>query len=288
MPTTYAHYRFGKDVFDMLPEQIQDEIRPHRQLFDIGLHGPDILFYDNPFRKNSVNMLGRTIHKQAGHVFFAQAKDICDKSLCRRKLRAYLYGFICHYTLDYTCHPYIQKMINESGIHHNKIEAEFDSYLMRKDGLDPEKTLPIHHLKPTADVTLVISECFPSVSARQIRKTLHWMRLMLRLIHAPRGFKRIAVLAALKMIHQYDSLGGLIMSPVSDPDCQYYCCLLDDLYSKAKNECLHNIEHYRDTLFEGVPLPECFDRNFSYGKHWKELSLEGICSSTDETPVSIV
>lgn len=282
MPTTYAHYRFGKDVLRMLPEEIQDEIRPYRQLFDIGLHGPDILFYDNPFGKNAVNTLGRILHKQEGRVFFSQAKSIYDSSLCKRKLRAYLYGFICHYTLDYTCHPYIQKMIDVSGIHHNKIEAEFDCYLMRKDHLVPEKTLPIDHIKPTTANSLIIAECFPSVSARQIKNTLRLMRILLRLIHAPRGLKRIAVLGTLKAVHQYDNLGGLVMSPAADPDCQYYCCLLDNLYHDAVSECVRNIKNYRGTLLHNAPLPEVFQKNFSYGKHWKELSLEDICPLTGE------
>lgn len=276
MPTTYAHYRFGNDVFERLPEQLQIEIRPYRQLFDIGLHGPDILFYDNPFRQNKINTLGRVIHKQKGHTFFSQAKIIYDSSLGKQKLCAYLYGFICHYTLDYMCHPYIQKMIDVSGIHHNKIEAEFDCYLMRKDGLSPEKTLTIDHLKPTVGNSLTIAECFPSVNAGQIRQTLHWMRIMLRLIHAPRGLKRVIILSILKAIHQNDKLGGLIMSPTADPDCQYYCCLLDKLYNNAIDECIRNILHYRDTLENNTPLPEQFDKNFSYGKHWRSLSFEDI------------
>ena len=45
MPTTYAHYRFGKEVTEALPRGLQNTIEYHRDLHDIGLHGPDILFY---------------------------------------------------------------------------------------------------------------------------------------------------------------------------------------------------------------------------------------------------
>ena len=44
MPTTYAHYKFGKEVLSALPRPLQNSIEAHRELFDIGLHGPDILF----------------------------------------------------------------------------------------------------------------------------------------------------------------------------------------------------------------------------------------------------
>ena len=40
MPTTYAHYKFGKEVISALPKRIQSAIENHRELFDIGLHGP--------------------------------------------------------------------------------------------------------------------------------------------------------------------------------------------------------------------------------------------------------
>ena len=45
MPTTYAHYKFGKEVMSALPRPLQNSIENKRALFDIGLHGPDILFY---------------------------------------------------------------------------------------------------------------------------------------------------------------------------------------------------------------------------------------------------
>ena len=45
MPSTYAHRRFGADVLERLPAELQEKIAPYRELYDIGLHGPDLLFY---------------------------------------------------------------------------------------------------------------------------------------------------------------------------------------------------------------------------------------------------
>ena len=42
MPTTYAHYKFGEEVMGALPRPLQTSIENKRELFDIGLHGPDI------------------------------------------------------------------------------------------------------------------------------------------------------------------------------------------------------------------------------------------------------
>lgn len=49
MPSTYAHYRLGQEVLKNLPAKEKRLIEQHKELFDIGLHGPDILFYYKPY-----------------------------------------------------------------------------------------------------------------------------------------------------------------------------------------------------------------------------------------------
>ena len=44
MPTTYAHDLFGQRVYTFLTPEIKQVIRKNKNLFRIGLHGPDILF----------------------------------------------------------------------------------------------------------------------------------------------------------------------------------------------------------------------------------------------------
>ena len=42
MPSTYAHRRFGANVLDHLPAPLREKLETHRELYDIGLHGPDM------------------------------------------------------------------------------------------------------------------------------------------------------------------------------------------------------------------------------------------------------
>ena len=42
MPSTYAHRRFGANVLDHLPAPLREKLEEHRELYDIGLHGPDM------------------------------------------------------------------------------------------------------------------------------------------------------------------------------------------------------------------------------------------------------
>ena len=57
MPTTYAHDLFGKEVYKRLPSDMKALIRRHGDLYRIGLHGPDILFY-YMVSKNPVTQFG--------------------------------------------------------------------------------------------------------------------------------------------------------------------------------------------------------------------------------------
>ena len=62
MPSTYAHYCFGKAVYRRLPQEIQEEIKAYSPLYMTGLHGPDILFYYKPLKSNDINRIGYGMH----------------------------------------------------------------------------------------------------------------------------------------------------------------------------------------------------------------------------------
>ena len=52
MPSTYAHYIFGQQIRGRLSGYERKVIDKYPELFNIGLHGPDILFYYRPLGKN--------------------------------------------------------------------------------------------------------------------------------------------------------------------------------------------------------------------------------------------
>ena len=130
MPSTYAHYTFGERMLPLFPAKIRALIQENRALYDIGLHGPDILFYYKALCSNEVNAVGYEMHDKPGADFFAPAKEIwqqfrTDGASCAQHT-AYLLGFLCHYALDQCCHGYVEKMMAVSGLSHAEIETEFD------------------------------------------------------------------------------------------------------------------------------------------------------------------
>lgn len=76
MPAMYAHQRFGDLVYGELPAKIQRRIDPHRDLYNIGLQGPDIFFYADPILWGRVPQYGNQLHGQSGHVFFGKALEL--------------------------------------------------------------------------------------------------------------------------------------------------------------------------------------------------------------------
>ena len=73
MPSTYAHYRFGQDVLKALPAKYRDTLLQEEDLFNIGLHGPDLLFYYKPFSHHPLHAEGGRMHRLTGREFFTEA-----------------------------------------------------------------------------------------------------------------------------------------------------------------------------------------------------------------------
>ena len=107
MPTTYAHDLFGKEVYKRLPSDMKALIRRHGDLYRIGLHGPDILFY-YMVSKNPVTQFGIEMHHEKARAFFEEGMRQVRRN-DDEALLAYLLGFGCHYILDSACHPYVNK-----------------------------------------------------------------------------------------------------------------------------------------------------------------------------------
>lgn len=92
MPTTYAHDRFGREVYEQLPVNLKKIIRENKKLYLIGLHGPDIFFYYHPFSKNRVSDYGTFLHEQTASVLFEDEVKKYQQSPSEA-MEAYLLGF---------------------------------------------------------------------------------------------------------------------------------------------------------------------------------------------------
>lgn len=263
MPATYAHYRFGQEVRKDLPEKEKKIVEEFPELFMIGLHGPDIFFYYKPFSKNRVRQIGHEMHKRAGEAFFAPAAEVVREHGGNHAYLSYLYGFICHFSLDVACHGYIDEKIAKSGISHTEIEAEFDRMLMVKDGHDPIRYKPTGHIVPSLENAEIIQAFFEDADSTQVLGTLKGMVTYLNLLVAPSKGKRFLINTILKLTGNYKELHGLMINYLANPDCADSTKELFKRYGEAKDMALLLIHEYGGFLEGKEELNPIY--NYTFG-----------------------
>lgn len=262
MPSTYAHDRFGSDVLRALPQHTQAIIREHEELFRIGLHGPDILFYANPLVHNSLGRLGGLMHQQAGQLFFERAGRILQKGGFDRAELAYLYGFLCHFALDVACHGMVAQQMASLGLTHDVIEGEFEYFLLEKDGKNPPKTDLVSQLHPTQDNAAVIARYFPTLTPKQIQHAIEAMVFFHHLLFAPHAAKRQFLYGALKVIGKYDSFRGHIIPDHADLRCQPSNEALYHCYQNGLKLAESLINGFLDTVRGEADWAQVYHTNF--------------------------
>ncbi len=262
MPSTYAHYRMGKDVIRHLNPKERDMIENDLDLYMIGLHGPDILFYYGALRSNSVNAVGFGLHDQSGRSFFETACKAIEKSNNKQAALAYTYGVLTHFALDTTCHKYVDEQAERSGVTHAEIEVEFDRSLMILDGYDPVRHVLTDHIHPTTRNAEIISEFYSGVTAKQVKKSLRAMITYNKLLLANTDFKREVIYAFLKATGNYHEMHGLIVNPLGNPTCEDSNRELMELYEQAKVRAVAFIHDFNENLSGIKPFDPIFDYDF--------------------------
>ncbi len=123
MPASFTHHLYGQELMPLLDEEIQTLILNHKVYYDIGLQGPDILYYNNPMINKTINKIGQKMHHETYDIFLKRAFTQIDKP----EQLAYLIGMSAHYLLDSRLHPYIISL-SKKGYSHFYIEKEIDLY----------------------------------------------------------------------------------------------------------------------------------------------------------------
>ena len=262
MPSTYAHYRMGQEISQMLTGDEKRIVENYPDLFNIGLHGPDILFYYQPLKSNKINRIGFGMHEQPGYQFFEHAADIIRKKESSPAYQAYVYGFICHFALDVTCHGYVDEKIRQSGVSHGEIEVEFDRELMVRDGLNPVRHRLTDHIVINSETTDVIKDFYEGVTAKDVGKALRGMISNNNLLLAPSKLKRKLIYMLLKVSGNYEEMHGLIVNYEKNKKCSDSTQRLLLLYDGAKNLAARLIREYPGYLLGKMELDHVYQYTF--------------------------
>ena len=258
MPSTYAHRRFGANVLDHLPAPLREKLEAHRELYDIGLHGPDLLFYYHAEKSTPVAALGNAMHDEPGRTFFDRARRVVHEEADREAALAYALGFVCHFALDSTCHPYVEAYVRESGVGHCEIETEFDNALMREDGLDPIKFFTASHIKPSRERAEVIAPFYEGVTVDETLAAMKGMITVHHFLQAANPVKRWVVLTGMRVAGKYEFMHGLVANPQPNPKCVQSSQKLEELYKTAVPLAVRLIGEYAG----GKPLGPEYQHTF--------------------------
>ena len=233
-----------EQLLSQLPPPIQRNISRFRQLYDVGLQGPDILYFLPGGKK-----FGDKFHQQSGKVFF---EHVCRYVRLHptEATRAYLYGVLAHYALDSLSHPFINRMAQEGTLNHSQIETEFDRYLLFMDGKKPPHLQDLSkRIRLTPGECQTASAFYPKINTRQLKAHVHRMAVITKALVLPQGFRRTLAEKTVGILHpriagRFMSVHTLSAGRKLNPDllrlyeiaAQRYPILLEQIQAHIRNK----------------------------------------------------
>ena len=260
-------------MLGLYPAPIAAAARARRSLFDIGLHGPDILFYYKVLKADPVNLTGFRQHALPGIDFFGPAKATFKSAADREGAHAYLLGFLCHFALDAACHGYIENKIAVSHVTHTEIESEFDRFLLEQQGIEPLTARLTDHIRPTAENAAVIAPFWEGVNAKQVYRALRSMVFYNSLLRAPHEPKRFLVNLVLRLSGNYPEMHGMMIAKKPIAACADSNLRLAKLFVRAQSDCLALTDNFEKYLRGEDDLSDAFLRTFGPPADWREIPV---------------
>lgn len=158
MPALISHYLLAQRALDAYQKNGGAPV--DQDAYFWGAQGPDFLFFQIPFpwrKTRSLNALGRRMHKGDPSQVLAAIREYSILHRSDNIVRSYLFGFLCHYSLDRTVHPFIYSQIaalhsqypkSSDSFLHCQIESALDVIALRYENAELptefnlKKTLP--------------------------------------------------------------------------------------------------------------------------------------------------
>lgn len=147
---TMTHAYFAEDLYKKLDKKSKNSI--NKEYLKTYAQGHDIFFFTFNIINIKQRKIGNYMHKNNTREFFKNIVIyIKDNNLQNNKeIISFLYGFICHYSLDLTVHPYVtyktgifkrkDKETYKYNSKHSDLESYIDCYMINKyENIEPYK-----------------------------------------------------------------------------------------------------------------------------------------------------
>lgn len=298
MPAFVTHHLFADQVFHALPEgQAKTAVRRNYDAFLWGAQGPDILFFN---KISTVLPLWGSVmhHKKVKENFAAMQRYLIRtrQGFFFEAQLAYALGFLCHYALDKTCHPYVycvqaafQEDPRVSSGAHNRIESDIDTALYRRlTGRSVrEYAIPQSMFAPhvTKAIALYLSYLLRAVygaktSVEKVEQSFLCDDFFISLFVGKAAFSHRVGLGLDKLTGRRYAFSGYMRQERADWDClnlrhRRWCNLqrqveksresVPELMERARDEAVEMIAAFCQNVERMRPRAICGDETFDNG-----------------------
>lgn len=291
MPAVITHNFFGREMYDARFQTIGGT-RDEADAFLLGNQGPDPLFYTliSPHIAE-FHSLGQAMHKQKPAELLAAMKMAVDtlEGVQQKIGRAYALGFLCHYALDSTMHPFVYAQqfelcdAGEPGLSradgsevHGLIESELDEIvLFNKYGETIATFNPANEtLNASIAVLQVVSKIYAYVASAVydvvtppnlfLMATLNF-RIVQQAFYSPRGIKRQLIGRVERILRPYSFFKAMShranASTTSQFDNRHHNVWQNPFTTEKSTASFWDL--HNAAKIKAAQLIEAFDSNFS-------------------------
>ena len=269
MPTVYAHWSFGTDCIQKMPANLQKMVNNHRDIFDLGVHGPDIFFYD--LTHKDVCEYGSDLHHLPAKKFFENCKQVYKQSKEKDEVLTYILGFLTHFVLDSTCHSYVDRKKEFTGITHNKVEAQWDRHLIVQDKRIFNLVDRAESLKPNTENARILSYFYP-YDEKTILRTTNNQRRIIKVLNCMYETKEKILKTVLHDLGLHD-YADLFIGFREEETCEDSNLRLDKLRTKALALYLKLMNNLLAYLKGKEKLNKYFDHTFEAWENYKDIPI---------------
>lgn len=266
MPAIFAHYLFGVETLPRFDVSVRRVVKTHRALYNIGLQGPDFYFFDQLLclRGKKYAQIGNDLHHSSCAQLLMALEGEGGKRPDSGSL-AYLLGLIGHFSLDSTCHPSIDRWVNELSYNHHRMETEFDRYLLGRCGVAEPRRFPLGGCIAADRATrLKIGRLYERANlgaACDVAALIADFGRIKNGLQTPGDGRYRFYQSVLRLAGAQEALGGIFMGP-KDALSDETNPRLAALYDKAKERYAALAANYMAHVFDDAPLDNYFQRDF--------------------------
>lgn len=312
MPAYAAHFLFAEDCLKRINKQDPDFI-VNRNAFNFGAQGPDFLFCHKVWRMiwrgKTLKPVGTALHNcKISRLLGLMKKYMNDETDHKDIIKSYIYGFICHYSLDRFTHPLIYSMQNsiieekqlkgkEPFAVHARIESNIDTIMLNRAGYDDARIFrgqdQIKNDKEVIDeISAMMAYAVPlslntAKDKKQYALAYKHMLLSQKALYDPQGLKYKMLIKLGGPVRK--KIGPVISSMVKPAIPEAYdfvnrqhkqwTMVYDkkksskksffDLYENAKDDAMKLIDAFNQKDAEKAIQNICDDMSFGTGLNYK-------------------